>query len=175
MSVKKKAARAKAPALAKRYSMPIPHERFAHMLTALLGHIRGLNRDRLIRTPGFSTYRVQRLEAGELLDESTAREVMGALYKLRNLYSKEALKANLPNRREANSDLQAAVNAQCLIDFHGFDAASAVETISGKRSVERDSVARTQRNRNKKAVMLGMWPDLKAVEAALKRKKKTER
>jgi hypothetical protein len=175
-ATRKKAAKgARAPAPAKPYRMPIPHERFVRMMTALLGHIRGLDRDRSIRIPGFSRYRVQRLEAGELLNESTAREIMDALHKLRVIYSQEAQRANLPNRREKNSDLQDAANAQWLMDVHGFDAASAVEMISGKRSVERYSVVRTQRNRNKKAMMLCMWPDIEAAEAALRRKKKTER
>ena len=93
-------------------TMPIPHERFAHMLTALLGHIRGLNRERSIRTQDFATYRIQRHAAGEILDESTALEIADALYRLRALYCEEALRHTLPNRREKASELQDAENAQ---------------------------------------------------------------
>jgi hypothetical protein len=154
--------------------MPIPHERFAHMLTALLGHIRGLDRERSIRTPGFAAHRIQRHEAGEILDQSTAREIADALYKLRALYREEWLRT-LPNRREKARDLQDAVNAQALVDFFGIDRAGALEAIAGNPRVERDSAARTQRNRVKKARLLGVQPEFKTIFAAAKRtKKKTE-
>ena len=156
-------------------TMPIPHERFAHMLTALLGHIRGLNRERSIRTQDFATYRIQRHAAGEILDESTALEIADALYRLRALYCEEALRHTLPNRREKASELQDAENAQMLVDLYGYDAASAMQAIAGNpRNVERDSLARTQRNRIKKARLLGVGPEWKAIVAAAKKRKKPE-
>jgi len=157
------------------YISPISGDRFAHMLTALLGHIRGLDRERSIRTPGFAAYRIQRHAAGEELDEATAREIADALYKLRSLYCEEMLRHTQPNRRENARDLQDAVNAQALVDFFGFNRAGSMEAIAGNpHGVERDSVARTQRNRNEKARLLGVEPEWKAIVVAAKKMKKTE-
>lgn len=166
--------KAKKRAGGKGYRMPIPHERFAHMLTALVGHIQGLDRERSIRIPGFAAYRVQRHAAGEELDEATAREIADALYKLRALYREEWLHTR-PNRREKARDLQDAVNAQMLVDLYGYNAASAVRAVAGDPRVERDSVLRTQRNRIKKARLLGVEPKWNAITEAAKRKTKTER
>lgn len=171
-------ARAKAakPARVKAYRAPIANDRFKHMLTALLGHIRGLDRERSIRSPGFAEYRIQRRAAGEELDEATALEIADALYKLRAHYCEEALRDALPNKRESMRELQDAANAQMLIDVYGFDAASAVEAVAGNpRQVERDSLARSQRNRSAKARQRGIEPDWKAITAARANAKKTER
>lgn len=160
----------------KAYQMPIAQDRFAHMLAALLGHIRGLNRDRSRRLPGFTAYRIERAERGEILDESTAREIADALHKLRLIYREEALLAMRPNRHESEGDLQDAANAQALIDLYGIDAATAAEALAGNpRRVERDSLARTHRNRIGKAQELGLAPEWGKVEAAAKKSKKAKK
>lgn len=155
------------------YIAPISQDRFAHMLTALAGHIRGLEREKSIQTPGFAAHRIQRHAAGEELDAATAREIVDALYKLRALYGEEALGQTQPNRRESAHDLQDAVNAQALVDFFGFDRAAAMEAIAGNpRGVERDSLAHAQRKRNEKAKLLGVEPEWKVIVAAAKKEKK---
>lgn len=157
------------------YISPISSDRFAHMLMALLGHIRGLDRERSIRIPGFATYRIERHAAGEILDESTAREIVDALYRLRSVYREEWLRAR-PNRREKASDLQDAVNAGALVDLFGIDRAGAMAAITGNpRHVESASLARTQRNRIKKARLLGVEPEWDIIETAAKKTKKTEK
>jgi len=154
----------------------VARDRFAHMLAALLGHVRGLRRERSIRLPGFAAYRIERAERGELLDEATALEIAGALHALQLIYRDEALLASRPNRHEAEEELQHAANAQALVELYGLDAASAIEAVAGnRRRVERDSLARTQRNRAEKARLLGVEPDWAVVEKAARRRKRTNK
>ncbi|MGE0583474.1 MAG: hypothetical protein AB7P31_15230 [Steroidobacteraceae bacterium] len=168
-------ARAKKKPTGDQYQAPISHERFAHMAAALLGHVRGLRRERSIRTPGFATYRIERAARGETLDEATALEIADALHKLRGIYRDEALRATRPNRREDASDLRDAVNAQALVEHFGLNLERAMVAITGKtRRVERDSLARTQKHRAQKARLLGIEPDWKAIEAAAKKARKAE-
>lgn len=153
--------KAKKKARSKPYRMPIPHERFAHMLTALLAHIQHL----------------QQFDGAAVLNQATAHEIADAVCKLRAIYCDELLRHTRPNRRVSRLELRDAANAQMLVDFYGFDSASAMEAVAGNpREVERDSLARTLRNRSKMIAQLGVEPDLKVVAAAVNMtKKKAER
>lgn len=161
----------------KAYALPITHDRFAHMITALFGHIQGLNKERSIRLPGFAAYCVQRHAAGETLDSETAHEIMDALYKLRAIYCDEMLQHVLPNRRASVNELQDAVNAQCLIDHYDFDVASAMKAVTGKPlRVEPDSARLTIRKRCEAAALRGVTLDMNVIaKAVMERKPKNRR
>lgn len=127
----------------------MPHERFAHMMRALLGHMQ----------------RLDGVDASSLpmLDKATTIEISDALRRLRAIGDERRMRDALPNRRESASELKDAANVQALVDIYGVKVEDAVATIAGSRPL--DTAVRTHHNRMKKVLMYGTEFDFRKVAA----------
>ncbi len=130
------------------YKPPIPWDRFYAMFVALY----------------------KRIYMAEQIDKATAEEIYDALRQLQAIYQDE-LRASFPNRRVKEQDLREAALAAALVDFHGVNPAEAMIAATGNPgNVERDSLARTFKNRRPKLVGDAYaFRSLDAVAAALTR------